>query len=151
MGRLAGALIGAIPGLVLWVVGFLVTGGFDGMIPFAFGGIVLTLVGPVAGVAWGSKAESWPGRNSTTGAVAGSAGVLLLAAALLALGGAPPSDPTLNARDCHEVFELLGAIGPQGELLDLPSLSEEQINNVRLIVEQDPADEFCIELRTEAL
>lgn len=148
IGRLAGALIGAMPGLVLWAIGLIVTGGGDGMIPFGMGGVTLTLIGLIGGFAWGSRPDSWPVRNSGIGAVTGSAGVLVLVGGLIALGGGQ-RDPALDARDCREFYELHGATGPLGELQDLPAISEDQIEGAYLIVEQDPTDEACVELERD--
>ncbi len=65
--------------------------------------------------------------------------------------GEPP-DPILVARDCGEVYELLGATGPQGEILDLPLLSDSDLSKSSEKLDAlgaDDSDEVCRRLRSD--
>ena len=88
--RLAGALFGAVPGLLFWITGLVVTGGGDGMILFGMGGIGLTLVGLVIGATRVSRRDTWISRNAGVGLIAGLVTVVLLVIWLFAIGSGPP-------------------------------------------------------------
>lgn len=50
---------------------------------------------------------------------------------------------------CGEVYELLGATGSQGELEELPDLSDEQIDNAYEKAEQNLSDPICAQLKDD--
>ena len=152
LNMLSGALLGAVPGLLLMAVGYILTDGGDGMIPFGLGGVALILVGIVVGAGEGWTRDDWLNGHGVLGAIVGLATVLLLGGWLVVVGGGPP-DPILDARDCLEIYELHGATGPQGELLTFPDLSDEEIEAVRVKIEEfgeeDASDPVCVRLNEE--
>lgn len=147
---LIGGLLGVIPGLILIVLGQLLTGGGDGMIPFGMGGTALVAVGAIAGVVVGWRNQGWFSSHLVVSIVGGLVSVALIANVWIAVGG--PPDPILDARDCGEVYELLGATGPQGEILDLPLLSDPDLSNLAEMLDAfgaDDSDEVCKRLRSD--
>jgi len=147
---LIGGLVGVIPGLLVIVLGQLLTGGGDGMIPFGIGGAALVAVGAIAGVVVGWRNQSWFSSHLIVSIVGSLVSVALIAGVWIAFGG--PPDPILDARDCGEVYELLGATGPQGEILDLPLLSDSDQSNLAEKLDAfgaDESDEVCKRLRSD--
>lgn len=151
LATLIGGLLGVLPGLLLIGFGLVVTGGGDGMIPYGMGGAALILVGVIAGGVVGWRGQSWIAAHlllSVSGTLVATAVIVVV---WVAASG--PPDPILSARDCREVYELLGATGPQGEILDLPPLSEgEQLNlseTLDAFGTEANTDEVCLQLRAD--
>jgi len=147
---LIGGLVGALPGLLLIALGQLVTGGGDGMIGFGMGGVALMAVGFFGGMVWGWRNHGWFSSHLIVSIVGGLLSVATIVGVSIAVGG--PPDPILDARDCGEVYELLGATGPQGEILDLPLLSDSDLSNLAEKLDAfgaDESDEVCRRLRSD--
>lgn len=127
---LLGIVLGAIPGVGVIALGQLLTGGGDGMIPFGLGGIMLGIGGMIIGGVWGWRRRETLRAHRVGGLVLAIVAVASLAGLSVVAMGSPP-DPIASARDCGEMFELLGSTGPQGELLPLPDLTDSQVAAAR--------------------
>jgi len=150
LAALIGGLVGVLPGLLLIALGQMLTDGGDGMIPFGMGGVALSVLGAIAGVVVGWRNHGWFTSHLIVSIAGGLVSVALIAAVAMAVGG--PPDPILDARDCVEVYELLGATGPQGEILDLPLLSDSDLSNLAEKLDAfgaDDSDEVCRRLRSD--
>ena len=147
-----GGVSGSIPGALLIVAGQLITDGGDGMIAFGLGGVGLVLAGLVVGSVVGWRRHSWLGHHPALGGVIGLLAALVVTVSIAWVASGSEKDPIMAARDCAEVYELLGATGPDGELLELPALSAEQIKNIedRIVeFERLGRDQVCSRLRAD--
>lgn len=151
LSTLIGGLIGVLPGLLLIALGLGLTGGGDGMIPYGIGGIAVVLVGMIVGGVAGWRSPGWLASYPWSSAIGGLAVTAAIVGIWVAASG--PPDPTLHAHDCFEVYELLGATGAQGEILDLPPLSEQELLNLSATLEgfgaEADTDEVCEQLRED--
>jgi len=150
LATLVGGLLGVLPGLLHIAFGQLATGGGDGMIGFGVGGVSLMAVGFIAGAVVGWRNHDWFSSHVIVSMAGGLLSVASIVAVSIALGG--PPDPIQRARDCPEVYEWLGATGPQGEILDLPPLSEVEMSNLSEkldVLGDEDGDEVCLRLRDE--
>lgn len=147
---LTGGLLGALPGLLLYTAGVWITDGGDGMIPFGLGGLALIAVGVVAGLVLGWRTH---GRFANQGIAVGATGLaaVLAIVGLTAFSNAEMSSP--DARDCLEVYEMLGATRETPEIRGIPPLTPSQTEwaeqQLARLEEESPNDPFCDRLRED--
>lgn len=151
---LVGGLMGLIPILVLLTVARMI--GLDESSPVMYflPGLVL-LGGIITGAAVGWRMHHRFADRPAAVAVTGLVTVLMVAGWQVALSGSADEtfDPILDARDCREVYEFLGATD-RAEILGLPddlSPTEIQTLEERLaeFEEESPNDPVCDRLHED--
>ena len=106
----------------------LITDGRDGMIPLGITAVALTALGAVAGLFHGSRTHGRHDDHGTALAVTSMAAVLAIVALLVFMDARLTPGPILDARECFEVYELLGSTKMEA-IRELPLLTPNQAGN----------------------
>lgn len=145
-------LLGVLPGLVVLATGAMITNGGDGMVEFGLAGLALIAIGAVFGLVVGwRRHDRYADRGIAMAFTSLAVGLTILALSALTNAQLEP-DPILDARDCLEIYELLGS-GELAGTRELPFLTPSEAEQLEEKLDQfeegSPNDPLCQRLRDD--